>query len=112
MRGQRELLLPSGDSRTPPSSCDFATVAASGRCGGSPAAGIIDDIYGADFVNGGKDGINQDQNGHGTFVAGVVGAVPNDALGVVGINQVCLPPEEPSSYHVTFAKSSSGKIRL
>ncbi|CAL5226790.1 g9651 [Coccomyxa viridis] len=49
--------------------------------------GIIDDIYGADFVNGGKDGNIQDQNGHGTFVAGVVGAVSNNALGVVGINQ-------------------------
>ena len=29
-----------------------------------------------------------DQNGHGTFVAGVVGAVGNNALGVTGINQV------------------------
>ena len=54
------------------------------------AAGIIDDIYGADFSNGGKDGNIQDQNGHGTFVAGVVGAVSNNALGVVGINQVRL----------------------
>lgn len=48
----------------------------------------MDDIYGADFVNGGKDGNIQDQNGHGTFVAGVVGAMTNNALGVVGINQV------------------------
>lgn len=43
-------------------------------------------------MNGGKDGNIQDQNGHGTFVAGVVGAVTNNALGVVGINQVRLPP--------------------
>ncbi|CAL8463962.1 g3497 [Coccomyxa elongata] len=49
--------------------------------------GIIDDIYGADFVNGGKDGNIQDQNGHGTFVAGVVGAMTNNGLGVAGINQ-------------------------
>ncbi len=59
---------------------------------GAPVAGIIDDIYGADFVNGGKDGNIQDQNGHGTFVAGVVGAVTNNALGVTGINQVRLAP--------------------
>ena len=51
------------------------------------AAGIIDDIYGANFVNGGKDGNVQDQNGHGSFVAGVVGAVGNNGLGVTGINQ-------------------------
>ena len=51
-------------------------------------AGIIDDIYGANFVNGGKDGNVQDQNGHGSFVAGVVGAVGNNGLGVTGINQV------------------------
>ena len=51
-------------------------------------AGIVDDVYGADFVNGGKDGDVQDQNGHGTFVSGVVGAVGNNDLGVTGINQV------------------------
>lgn len=28
-----------------------------------------------------------DQNGHGTFVAGVVGAVGNNNLGVTGMNQ-------------------------
>ena len=54
-------------------------------------AGIVDDIYGADFVNGGTNGDIMDQNGHGTFVAGVVGAVTNNALGVTGINQVHLP---------------------
>lgn len=55
------------------------------------AAGIIDDIYGANFVNGGKDGNVQDQNGHGSFVAGVVGAVGNNGLGVTGINQARAP---------------------
>jgi subtilisin family serine protease len=55
---------------------------------GMNLAGIIDDIHGADFVNGGNDGNIQDQNGHGTFVAGVVGAVTNNALGVAGMNQV------------------------
>jgi subtilisin family serine protease len=51
-------------------------------------AGIIDDIYGANFVDGSKDGNVQDQNGHGTFVAGVVGAVGNNAVGVTGVNQI------------------------
>lgn len=51
-------------------------------------AGIIDDVYGANFVDGGKDGNVQDQNGHGTFVTGVVGAVGNNNLGVTGVNQI------------------------
>ena len=55
-------------------------------------AGIVDDVYGADFVNGGKDGDVQDQNGHGTFVSGVVGAIGNNNLGVTGINQVLALP--------------------
>lgn len=51
-------------------------------------AGIIDDIYGASFVSGAVSGDPMDQNGHGTFVAGVVGAVGNNAIGVTGMNQV------------------------
>jgi len=47
-------------------------------------AGIIDDIYGASFVNGAVSGDPMDQNGHGTFVAGVVGAVGNNGRGVTG----------------------------
>ena len=39
-------------------------------------------------MDGGKDGNVQDQNGHGTFIVGVVGAVGNNNLGVTGINQV------------------------
>ena len=59
------------------------------RCDGAGLhAGIIDDIYGADFVDGSTDGNCQDQNGHGTFVAGVVGAVGNNDVGVTGVNQV------------------------
>ncbi|KAK9808061.1 hypothetical protein WJX73_000076 [Symbiochloris irregularis] len=50
--------------------------------------GIIDDIYGADFVDGSTDGNCQDQNGHGTFVAGVIGAVGNNGIGVSGMQQV------------------------
>ena len=51
------------------------------------AAGIIDDIYGASFVDGAVSGNPMDLNGHGTFVAGVVGAVGNNAIGVTGMNQ-------------------------
>lgn len=50
-------------------------------------AGIIDDIYGASFVSGAVSGDPMDKNGHGTFVAGVVGAVGNNAIGVSGVNQ-------------------------
>ena len=39
-------------------------------------------------MNGGKSGDVADDNGHGTFVAGVVGAVGNNDIGVSGINQV------------------------
>ena len=52
--------------------------------------GIIDDVYGANFVDGSTNGNCQDQNGHGSFVAGVVGAVGNNGLGVTGVDQVAL----------------------
>lgn len=39
-------------------------------------------------MDGGKDGNVLDQNAHGTFVTGVVGAVGNNGLGVTGVNQV------------------------
>ena len=47
----------------------------------------MDDIYGASFVDGAVSGDPMDLNGHGTFVAGVVGAVGNNNLGVTGMNQ-------------------------
>lgn len=50
--------------------------------------GIPDDIHGAAFLNGAASGDVTDDNGHGTFVAGVIGAVGNNALGIAGINQV------------------------
>jgi subtilisin family serine protease/subtilisin-like proprotein convertase family protein len=49
------------------------------------ANGIIDDIYGADFVN--NDGDPKDDNGHGTHVAGTIGAAGNNGTGVVGVDQ-------------------------
>jgi len=45
--------------------------------------GYIDDYHGYDFVN--LDGDPMDDNGHGTHVAGTIGAVRDNGLGVTGI---------------------------
>lgn len=47
--------------------------------------GIVDDVYGANFVNG-TSGDPADNNGHGTHVAGIIGASTNNSMGVAGIN--------------------------
>ncbi len=46
--------------------------------------GFVDDINGFDF--GEQDGSPQDVEGHGTAVAGVVGARGNNGIGVTGVN--------------------------
>lgn len=46
--------------------------------------GVIDDIYGYNSVA--DNGDPMDDNNHGTHCAGVVGAVGNNELGVVGVN--------------------------
>ncbi len=46
--------------------------------------GYIDDVYGYDFVN--QDSEPEDTVGHGTHVAGTIGAVGNNRTGVVGVN--------------------------
>ena len=46
--------------------------------------GYVDDIYGYDFADNDADPIDTD--GHGTHLAGIIGAVGNNALGVVGVN--------------------------
>jgi subtilisin-like proprotein convertase family protein len=46
--------------------------------------GYIDDIYGIDTANGDTDPM--DLGGHGTHVAGTIGAVGNNGVGVVGVN--------------------------
>ena len=46
--------------------------------------GYVDDFRGWDFVN--KDNDPDDDHGHGTHVAGTIGAVGNNGIGVVGVN--------------------------
>jgi subtilisin family serine protease len=46
--------------------------------------GFVDDYYGYDFFYNDSD--PADENGHGTHVAGTIGAIGNNALGVTGIN--------------------------
>lgn len=46
--------------------------------------GFVDDFYGYDFFYNDSDPL--DENGHGTHVAGIIGAVGNNNLGVVGVN--------------------------
>jgi subtilisin family serine protease len=46
--------------------------------------GLVDDTRGWDFVN--DDNNPQDENGHGTHVAGTIGARGNNASGVAGVS--------------------------
>jgi subtilisin family serine protease len=48
------------------------------------ANGFVDDVHGWDFANGDADPMDDD--GHGTHVAGTIGAVGNNAIGVTGVN--------------------------
>lgn len=46
--------------------------------------GFVDDVHGYDFCN--NRGDSGDDNGHGTHVAGIIGAVGNNAVGTAGVN--------------------------
>jgi sugar lactone lactonase YvrE len=46
--------------------------------------GYIDDVYGWDFYNNDND--PTDDHGHGTHVAGTIGGVGNNTVGVAGVN--------------------------
>jgi hypothetical protein len=48
------------------------------------ANGYVDDWRGWDFVN--NDNNPSDDNGHGSHVAGIIGAVGNNGVGVTGVN--------------------------
>jgi subtilisin family serine protease len=49
--------------------------------------GYVDDVHGYDFY--GRDGDPNDESGHGTHVAGTIGAAGNNGLGVTGVNWQC-----------------------
>ncbi len=52
------------------------------------ANGYVDDVYGINAMYGAaRPGDPMDENGHGTHVAGTIGAVGHNGLGVVGVNQ-------------------------
>ncbi len=53
--------------------------------------GYVDDLHGYDFREGNPD--VTDQNNHGTHLAGIIGALGNNGIGVTGINwKVSLMP--------------------
>lgn len=47
--------------------------------------GYVDDVYGVDFSEGATGNNPMDTSGHGTHVAGIIGACGNNAKGVCGI---------------------------
>ena len=49
--------------------------------------GFVDDLHGADFVDG--DGDPADDSGHGSHVAGIVAAAGNNLTGAVGVAHGC-----------------------
>jgi thermitase len=51
---------------------------------GNQKSGFIDDVFGYNFV--GRNGDPMDDHGHGTHIAGVIGALQNNFKGIVGMN--------------------------
>lgn len=48
--------------------------------------GFVDDCYGWNFAYNNNDVMDDDNDSHGTHVAGIIGAVGNNSIGVSGIN--------------------------
>lgn len=48
--------------------------------------GKVDDVHGWNFARNSNDPMDDDIDGHGTHVAGIIGAVGNNGLGVSGVN--------------------------
>ncbi|MDI6799560.1 MAG: S8 family serine peptidase [Actinomycetota bacterium] len=51
--------------------------------------GFIDDSYGWNFVDGNNSVADDDSNGHGSHVAGIIAAVSDNALGIASLAQKC-----------------------
>src|SRR5262245_54842591 len=55
--------------------------------------GYIDDVRGWDWWNGDNSVLDANENPHGTHVAGIIGAVGNNGIGIAGVNwQVKIVP--------------------
>lgn len=61
--------------------------------------GFVDDVLGWDFVNGDND--PDDDNGHGSHVAGTSAAVTDNGVGIAGVSQARIMP-------LKFLSSSGG----
>lgn len=72
--------------------------------------GYVDDVHGWDMISG--DARPEDEQGHGTHVAGTIGAVGNNAQGVVGVNwQVSiLPIQVCASWGCLTSKVATGLL--
>ena len=79
--------------------------------------GFIDDVYGADVVGSiyDHDGDPQDDNGHGTHVAGIIAAQGNNNIGIIGVapnSQIMAIKAAQYSGRLTATDISEGSLRL